>query len=557
MVMPKTQDSTREQWRPREEKVLRPNRYFNGAAAVILSVLAGHVSATPDPQKVIALSCGGCHAAEVAGKWTRISDQRKTPEGWQMSIARMRIAHKAQIVDPEGGDPGEALRAVVKYLADTQGLAPVESEPYRYILEQKLNTVEEHESETMRQMCARCHSGARVALQRRTKDEWRNLVHFHLGQFPSTEYSMMGRDRDWLGMALNEAVPYLGEHYPLETEAWTSWLATPKVSMAGNWRVVGAMPGRGPFSGTMTATGGEGDKYSVTFTGSFLDGGELTGHGKAVVYTGYEWRGSLDIGGVKFRQVLAATDTGSEMTGRMFERDHSERGLQLMAVREGGDARILAVQPARLRIGETQELRIVGTGLDGDVNLGTGLRVTEVLSSDASEVRLRIAVEESAREGMAAVGVGDLVLEQAVAVYDDIDHLTVEPAYAVARVGGDGGSQPVVRALFDAVAWTVGPDGKTGTADDLRIGPVAAEWSIEPWDEIAARDEDVRFVGTMNKDSGEFIPAAAGPNPERKYQTNNAGNLKVLATVEQGDTPVQGDGHLIVTVQRWNNPPIR
>ncbi|MCB1847695.1 MAG: hypothetical protein KDI04_10040, partial [Halieaceae bacterium] len=44
---------------------------------------------------------------------------------------------------------------------------------------------------------------------------------------------------------------------------------------------------------------------------------------------------------------------------------------------------------------------------------------------------------------------------------------------------------------------------------------------------------------------------------ERKYQTNNAGNLRVVATVQQGDKTLQGDGHLIVTVQRWNNPPIR
>ena len=61
----------------------------------------------------------------------------------------------------------------------------------------------------------------------------------------------------------------------------------------------------------------------------------------------------------------------------------------------------------------------------------------------------------------------------------------------------------------------------------------------------------------MDKDSGVFTPGAAGPNPERKYQTNNAGNLKVIATLEQGGQTLQGDGHLIVTVQRWNNPPIR
>ena len=74
---------------------------------------------------------------------------------------------------------------------------------------------------------------------------------------------------------------------------------------------------------------------------------------------------------------------------------------------------------------------------------------------------------------------------------------------------------------------------------------------------VEAADEDVRFAGAMDKDTGVFTPAAAGPNPERKYQTNNAGKLKVIATVGEGAAAVSGEGQLLVTVQRWNNPPIR
>jgi len=36
--------------------------------------------------------------------------------------------------------------------------------------------------------------------------------------------------------------------------------------------------------------------------------------------------------------------------------------------------------------------------------------------------------------------------------------------------------------------------------------------------------------------------------------TNNAGNLKVIAELEEGGH--KGQGQLIVTVQRWNNPPL-
>jgi quinohemoprotein amine dehydrogenase len=38
--------------------------------------------------------------------------------------------------------------------------------------------------------------------------------------------------------------------------------------------------------------------------------------------------------------------------------------------------------------------------------------------------------------------------------------------------------------------------------------------------------------------------------------TNNAGNLKVQARVMDGDDTHNAEGQMIVTVQRWNNPPI-
>jgi len=54
-----------------------------------------------------------------------------------------------------------------------------------------------------------------------------------------------------------------------------------------------------------------------------------------------------------------------------------------------------------------------------------------------------------------------------------------------------------------------------------------------------------------------FTPGAAGPNPKRKFGTNNAGRLNVVATVENQGSAIEGSAELIVTVQRWNNPPIR
>jgi quinohemoprotein amine dehydrogenase len=167
-----------------------------------------------------------------------------------------------------------------------------------------------------------------------------------------------------------------------------------------------------------------------------------------------------------------------------------------------------------------------------------------------------VTAAAGAATGARAVGVGASRLDKALTVFDRIDRVEVTPAYAVGRVGGNGGTQPLVRATYEALALSNGADGAAGTADDYAIGIVPAAWSVAPWDEKAAQDRDAEFAGQMDKDSGVFTPAAAGPNPARKYHTNNAGNLKVIAVADDNGKPVQGEGRLLVTVQRWNNPPI-
>ena len=108
-------------------------------------------------------------------------------------------------------------------------------------------------------------------------------------------------------------------------------------------------------------------------------------------------------------------------------------------------------------------------------------------------------------------------------------------------------------ARFDAVGYWNGPDGQPGTEDDIRIGSVPASWSVAPFNEEAEHLKDTEYAGVMDETLGIFMPGVAGPNTERPFSTNNAGNLKVLATSGEAT----GEGQLIVTVQRWNDPPIR
>jgi len=197
---------------------------------------------------------------------------------------------------------------------------------------------------------------------------------------------------------------------------------------------------------------------------------------------------------------------------------------------------------------------VVGSDLSGAVSLGKGVKVDRILSRSAGEIRLQVTARQRA-EVVSAVTVGKAKGPQ-FAVYQNVDHVTVVPDYTIARVGGNGGSTPKVQARFEAIGWLAGADGKPGTADDIALGPLGASWRVEPFDEAAKADRDVEFAGRMDAIRGIFTPGAAGPNPQRRMSTNNAGNLKVVATVKDGDQTLEGDGQLIVTVQRWNNAPL-
>ncbi|GHU10247.1 hypothetical protein FACS1894185_1200 [Betaproteobacteria bacterium] len=459
-----------------------------------------------------------------------------------MTLVRMQNTHGLKISDEE-------RRALVKRLADKQGLAPSETAPVRYALERRLNTVEQFESEALTQMCARCHSGARVALQRRSEKEWAHLVHFHLGQLPSLEFQSLGRDRDWFGVALKEVVPDLAKQFSVDDPAWKDWQAQTPQPVTGTWSVSGHLPGKGGFIAEMSVKSqpDKKDHYVVSWQGKYDDGSVLNGQGSAVLYTGYEWRAHVDVDGVAWRQVFALDHDA--LKGRMFQREHDEIGADIVAVRhESGNSRVLAVHPAYLKTGQTGTLTVVGNALSGKLALPAGVRLLKIIEQSPQRIVAQVVADRRAL-GVHTLSVGK-TKGGTLAVFERIERIRVLPEFAVARVGGNGGSEARVDARFEAEAWARSASG------EYRIGLVPAKWSVAPFNADAERDRDVEFAGAMNAVTGIFTPAPAGPNPARHLMTNNAGNLAVTAEVTDGKTALQGTGQLIVTVQRWNNPPI-
>ncbi|KEA63923.1 Quinohemoprotein amine dehydrogenase alpha subunit [Marinobacterium lacunae] len=515
-------------------------RTLIGSGVLLLAGLASASVQADDAKQIIRDRCLACHTESgdaSAPNFSRISEQRKTPEGWLFTINRMINLRGLQISDDE-------KREVVRYLADTQGLAPSEAAPFRYLLEQDTNLVEEGVDPALAETCARCHSAARFGLQRRTTEEWQLLVNFHMGQFPTTEFHSLARDRKWYEIAHDEVAVQLGEQYPLLTSAWDNWKQAVKSDLDGRWRVTGFVPGKGEYDAWMTASKAEGGRYNLSLEGQYADGSPLSGSGKATVYTGYEWRASITIDGVKMRQVLAADAKGTSMNGRMFLAAEREIGGVMSALKDAQAPAVVAVMPSYLRKGESTELTIVGQNLNGAIDLGPGVKVEKVL--DRSDDRIHLMARATGEEGVQSVQVGAAELASGLAVYGELARVEVTPQNAVARIGGLS-KMPKVRVAYRAVGYSAGADGKPGTEDDLRLGYMPAKWSIKPADEMAAEEKDAEFAGTIDA-AGIFTPGDDGPNPKRKMTANNVGRLAVVASVKDAGEAVEGDGSLLVSV---------
>ncbi|RIK95089.1 MAG: quinohemoprotein amine dehydrogenase subunit alpha [Proteobacteria bacterium] len=487
--------------------------------------------------EVVARECSLCHRAAADGSLSRLSGIRKTPEGWEMTLARMESTRGVKLSPQD-------RRAAVKFLADTQGLTPPETAPYRYELERRPHVVESGHNADVMSMCARCHAFARVALQRRDAEEWRLLFHTHLGLWPTLEYQALARDRDWWEEAQGWVATALGKYFPYDTPAWREWAAAPAVDLQGRWRFVGYMPGEGFADGIMTVTRNAIDEYGVAAEEQTTGGAAINVNYAAIVYSKYEWRGRGKLDNREFYEVAALNADGVTMTGRTYWIDAPEVGSNFVAVRaDRGLQRPLAVTNEGLKRGASTEITILGVGMKGEVSLGDGVAV-RVTSRSEDKIIVMAEVATDATLGRRDVRVGDAVMAQAVAVYDKIDRIEVAPGQATARLGSD--KIAPVSAQFEAVAYASGDDGIAGTDDDFRIGVVAAAWDIAPYDAEAARMKDHLYAGKITP-RGRFLPSEAGRNPERLYGASNAGDLNVIATVTDGERTLSGKARLTVT----------
>ena len=536
----------------------------------------------PVTSDLVASKCSACHKKDDKGNLSRISWIRTTPEGWQQAIKRMVRLQNLQVT------PEEA-RQVVRYLSTYHGLAPEEAKAGFYEVERRM--IDENvPDQSLKDACVICHSHGRAISWRRTKEEWNLLINMHVGYFPVTEFQGFRRPpprpsdpppapgADTRDNA-DKAVDWLAKNFPLQTPEWAAWRAGMRAPrLAGRWLVIASQTGRGPVYGEMVVEpAGSPDEFTTRTTLRFLrDGKSVTASGRSIVYTGYSWRGRVEnqakpsdaSGLAEARQVMLVSRDQSQMEGRWFWGGYDEFGLDVKLVRAGANPFIFGVDRPALRTGSSgQRVRILGdnlpTGLRADeIDLGAGVTVRRVVSASAGEIAVDVDVDTAAIPGRRDVAVRGTVLTAAYAVFDKIDYLKVTPEAALSRLGGD--SHPKGYQFFEAAAWHRGADGKPNTPDDVNLGWVDVQWSME---EFLAEygDDDINFVGALSP-AGLFTPASEGPNPKRKYGRNNYGDVWVVATLKDAPADISRDGktltgrgHLVVTIPlyvRWDQPEV-
>jgi quinohemoprotein amine dehydrogenase len=555
--------------------------------------------------------CQGCHARDSNGMMRRISYMRTTPEVWEQAIKRM-VRLNGLVLKPE------EAREILRYLSNNNGLAPEEAKPAFWEAEHRLfrDQSDKIPDDALQHTCNYCHTIGRVLTQRRTKDDYEKLINMHLGLFPGAENTL--RPRRPSGPQLDTpivfsaptggnpsvagppapagnlnlradgkdpadvAIDYLSKVQPLMTPEWAAWKAvmrSPKLE--GKWMITGYQQGKGRIFGTMTIEAGpSADDFVTKVDLEYAStGATLSRTGKAIIYTGYSWRGrsnapagtaaSADPSGAptEWREALLVSRDGNTMDGRWFWGGYDEFGIDAHLTRIGTTPLLAGVNTFALQSPSSSEVKVYGANFPADLkaadfDFGTGVTVTRVTRNSPSVATIALQVAPSLPVAIRDISLSRSTVERAIAVYDKIAYIKTIPDASMARLGGT--IAPKQFAQFEAIAYAAGADGKPETADDIPLGPIAARWSLEEFYSTPT-DDDVRFVGAINQTTGMFTPNVEGPNPERKKQsnnfgTNNYGDVWIDAEyAAPGGNVMKARSYLVVTIPvyvRYDQPEV-
>jgi quinohemoprotein amine dehydrogenase len=532
--------------------------------------------------------CGTCHTKDAKGNLSRLSWERSTPEGWEEAIKRMVRLNGLTIA------PAEA-RSILKYLSTHHGLAPEEAKPVMYLPEHRMVDETNIPNDAVRGACTTCHAFGRPLSWRRSKHDWQLLANLHVALYPQADahFRSMGRGGGGGGGGrgatsatpaaptpepVDAAVDFLATSAPLHSKEWADWMPRMRApKLAGKWLVSAHIAGRGKYFGEVTIEPGPAEdefKTKIKLT-SVNDGSVLNRTGQGLIYAGYAWRGrsksnvapgvAPDDPNKDFREALWFNPDQSRAEGRWFFGEYQEFGADVTLQRISSEPLISVVDRSAIKVGsKAVKVRLIGENFPSqvavdDLDFGSGVKVMKILSHKSTEIVAEVDTAADAVSGKRDVFFKRSLLPSAIAIYDKIDYIKVTPDTALARLGSE--KHPKGFQQFEAIGYQRGPDGKLRTADDVELGPVDVDWSVEEFMAVYG-DDDKAFVGNLSG-SALFTPASDGPNPERKFGRNNYGDVWVVATSkiekDKEGKPLVGRSYLVVTVPtyiKWDQPEV-
>lgn len=543
----------------------------------------------PVDDPLVHTHCARCHALDERQHMTRISYVRKSPEGWSETIKRMGRLYGLQLSTADA-------RQLVRSLANSHGLTRSEAERGLYESERRVHWSEENQDQDFKRACAQCHTLGRVLLQQRDSEEWQLLRATHVAMFPLARGQMGGGPPEderrggfggggppagaggaggqggganaqggggsgrggrggnaGGGENANAPTQSVGDRVlqklatdqPLFSPSWEAWTKNKReVPLAGSWTVVGHEIGRGDILGTAQLARVDADEYQITWNLAFADGSKQTCSGKGLLYAGYSWRGRSQepaAGAVPFREVLLLDETWQRLRGRLFRGDYDELGFDVTLHRDVGRPRVLALGNSAIEVPTTgHRLDVHGEGFTPDLTaadffVGEGLTVKAVEHRSDRHVVLVVDSAAGTELGPRSVAFRNEPGGATVTLYDTVDYVRIRPLQGLSRVGG--GKHPKQLERFEAVAMHRGKDEKPFTDDDVDLFQVRPRWGLAEF-KVRDDDDDLQYVGTIDPATGVFTPNVDGPNPARKWQANNVGDVFVTAEVEL-DVPVR------------------
>jgi len=529
--------------------------------------------------------CARCHIRDDRNHMTRISYVRKSPEGWARSIKRMGRLHGLQLTPT-------TAKMLVRSLSNTHGLSRSEAEKGLYDSERRVHWSEEHHDADFKRACAQCHPLGRALLQYRDKEEWQLLRATHVAMFPLSRGQMGGgppresssrsrfsgfpggssstssssnnsstrggrnrggntsssnnnssNNRSSRGSVGDRVLDQLSKDQPLFTPEWEAWTNHKReVPLAGTWTVHGHETGRGDIIGTLEMKRTGEDEYDLSWNMSWSDGSSELRTGKGVLYAGFSWRGrTRDKDGKNWREVLLLDDQWQQFKGRVFTGNYDEIGFDVTLDRDLGRTRIVTLGNASIPVPSTDHaVDVYGEGFGegvkaSDFFIGQGLSISGLERKSDRHVVLRVSAKPGTKLGTRMIAYGPRPGSAKVTLYDTVDYVRVRPLQGLSRNGG--AKHPRQYERFEAYAVHRGPDKKPYTDDDVDLFQVRGKWQLA---EFAVRDndDDLQYVGSIDANTGVFTPNIDGPNPKRKWQANNVGD--VFATFETTlDIPVR------------------